>query len=77
MLSYDEPIIEQVVINTNDPAVTCAWYRIKKDIHCTQSTDTQQLKAEIAMQARSLELNFNDTTVVRHIAESLLQLSAV
>ena len=41
------------------------------------SNSEQQLKAEIAMQARSLELNFNDTTVVRHIAESLRQLSAV
>jgi len=48
MLSYDEPIIEQVVVNVNDPAVTSSWCRIKKDLHGTQPTDVQQLKTEIA-----------------------------
>lgn len=37
----------------------------------------QQLKAEIAKEALSLELNYGDTTVVRMIAEHLRQLSAI
>jgi len=41
------------------------------------ATDSQQLKAEIAKEAKSLELNFGDTSVVRMIAEHLRQLSAV
>jgi hypothetical protein len=81
MLSYDEPIIEQVVVNVNDPAVTSSWCRIKKDLHGTQPTDVQQLQAKIAALTIRLETYVRDACLedkeVFDIAAKMRQLSAM
>jgi len=57
--------------------VSGAEWQAAQDTKEAAQHSLQQLKAEIAKEAKSLELNFGDTSVVRMIAEHLRQLSAV